>query len=82
MNEVKEVLRKISDLLENIGEIYWNNKIRSFVDAKDDPNITELKSLFGRMGSLNDIYICSENGHKISEKEEVIYNKKLVELIE
>lgn len=33
---------------------------------------------FGGMGSLNDLYVCSENGHKVSAASELVaVNEKL-----
>lgn len=40
--------------------------------------IKEIKELFGGMGSLNDIYICSANGHLVNNEKEA--NQRLNEL--
>lgn len=63
MNEIKEmqiVLTKMIDLLNAGGHPGWGENLKILSnDLNDDPNETKRKilSLFGGMGSLNDIVL-------------------------
>ena len=51
------------------------NSVRSEKSARD------LINSFGGMGSLNDVYICKQNGHKIDIEDEIRVNEKVRSLL-
>ena len=51
------------------------NSVRSEKSARD------LINSFGGMGSINDVYICKQNGHKIDIEDEIKVNEKVRSLL-
>ena len=77
--ELRSNLSALADLLERHGVDSWAPTLRkkSEFAVADCELLRYLKSLFGGMGSLNDIYICQENGHRIAREEMRAVNKEL-----
>lgn len=75
-----EKLLNIRNLLRSVQEDHWANQLSELVskiESKNNVSIREISNLFGGMGSLNDIWICQENGHKISGFEVEDINRRL-----
>lgn len=79
---IKELLCKCKELLEKTGETYWSNKMDFLLKENIDDELMKniIVTWFGGMGSLNDLYICKENGYLISENDEILVNEKLEKL--
>ncbi len=69
-------IEALNTLLSKYGEKRWIlNKVNS------DQSARNLIGCFGGMGSLNDLYICKVNGHKIDSSEEIEVNEKIRDLL-
>lgn len=74
------MLDDISTRLKSLGEKRWANW---FADDSarlrrgDLTAIDHFLSAFGGTGSINDLYICPENGHQVPQTEVVMINKQL-----
>ena len=78
------MLEDITTMLESYGESHWArwiaddaNRLRS----GDLTAITHFLGAFGGMGSLNDLAICPENGHRVIETETVAANDRLSQVL-
>jgi len=74
------ILEQIAHLLVTHGEQHWSAWITRDVTAikKYDANgIVHFLSAYGGMGSFNDLWLCSENGHRIDESEVIEINDNL-----
>lgn len=74
------VLESISTTLTAFGEKHWADWVAE--DARrlrhgDLSGAAHFLSAFGGMGSINDLYICPRNGHRIAETEVVTKNEGL-----
>ena len=58
----------------------WLKKDIARIQRSDIYGVEHLLSLFGGMGSFNDVYICEENGYSINDDEILIVNERLSEL--
>jgi hypothetical protein len=79
-----ESLAEIVSLFESHGETHWSQWIRS--DAADLlrgdlAGARHFLSAFGGMGSLNDRYLCVENGDRISKSEVRAVNARLAKTL-
>jgi len=72
--EMRNLLAEIAALLDNVGEEFWSTKVRSAVASL---NVEEILSWYGVMGSLNDVIIAPENGHRLKREEQSAKNSKL-----
>ena len=74
-------LEKLISLLNCHGVTQWPDRLKESLELirKDDGyGVEKILSEFGGMGSLNDLYICSSNGHLVrSLREEKSANLKL-----
>ena len=71
---VQQLLPQIADLLKKVGLRQWEEKIRSAgVLLKSDSlaGRSELLSLFGGMGSLNDVIIYKGKELALTENDEL-----------
>ena len=78
-------LEELASFLEHCGESSWPpilRRLKSEVTNADPTNktalaelVTRLRPLFGGMGSLNDLYLCRENGHNVPNEQ--VANAKL-----
>jgi hypothetical protein len=72
-------LEKTVTLLKVVGEKGWAFRLEGDLEALRDGDLSAVDHLlaaFGGMGSLNDLYLCSENGHKVAVSEVVAVNEK------
>jgi hypothetical protein len=77
----EQALRKLLEdtmiLLDSVGETFWSSRIRTALGSNDP---THVLSLFGGMGSFNDLMIAAVNGHQIRGEQEPAVNARLEEL--
>ena len=75
--ELTSVLDDLANILESHGDQYWVQWIRSDaskIKAGDIEGIRHLLTAYGGMGSLNDRYLCPQNGDRISEADTISVN--------
>ena len=66
--ELVEILDDLIALLYGVGEKHWSAWLRTDGDLirnRKFRGVERLLSAYGGMGSLNDLIICPENGHKV-----------------
>ena len=66
------ILEQLEHLLVSYGEQHWSTWIKQDITAikkYDVHGIAHLVSAYGGMGSFNDLWLCSANGHRIDEME-------------
>lgn len=71
-NELIKALDDMIELLKKYNESHWAKwleKDKLLIEKSDSQGIEHLLAAFGGMGSLNDLYICRENGHSIKYEE-------------
>ncbi len=74
--EINQAVNELNSLFSKYGVKGWKlNEVSSAYSAKI------MLNKFGGMGSLNDLYICKENGHNIQSGEESTVNQKVTELL-
>lgn len=61
-------------LLRKVNIISWADKIKKEIKLVEKRDVSHHLSLYGGMGSLNDIYICRYNNHKVTYEQEPWYN--------
>lgn len=72
-------------LLDRVEEKHWSAWLRrdaAALRAGDRRALQHFLSAFGGMGSLNDLYLCPENRHRISPGEVKAVNSELSKLID
>jgi hypothetical protein len=72
-------LEETVDLLRSHGEerwAQWLSEDAARLRSGDSYGVTHLLSAYGGMGSLNDLIICPENGHRIKKKDVKRVNKR------
>jgi hypothetical protein len=80
VDQLISILEQIELLLSAHGEQHWSNWIRKDIETiknQDAYGIFHFPSAYGGMGSFNDIWLCTENGHKIIDSEVDDINNKL-----
>ncbi len=55
--------------------VQYGEKKRKLASVYSVSDANRILSMFGGMGSLNDMYICQMNGHKIEPSDEVAVNQ-------
>jgi hypothetical protein len=81
--ELHRLLGETLDLLETHGEQSWSARLRldrARLEAGDFEGITHLLSLYGGMGSFNDLVLHPWNGHSVPEGEIDAVNRELERL--
>ncbi|MCL2766161.1 MAG: hypothetical protein FWD21_00575 [Peptococcaceae bacterium] len=81
MDYYKSVLESLQYLLVTAGVDFWANWID--IDKslwESEKNVEHHLSAFAGMGSINDVYICAENGHNITAGQEPWVNCAFKEL--
>ena len=68
-------LNELQRIFSEYGEKHWGRKISGTRHPK------ALISMFGGMGSINDVYLCKGNGHSIPEEIEQEVNSKIERLL-
>ena len=79
LQDLRQDLDAAAGLLSSVGETFWSAKLRDMAERVwERPRLVgQIESWFGGMGSLNDVYLCRHNGHKVTEEEEVPINGRL-----
>jgi hypothetical protein len=80
-----KVLDDLEQLLLQHGENFWGewiNSVTTRIRNGDGYGPEELLGFYGGMGSLNDLIICPENGHRIEKEDEAKVNAQLKDLLE
>jgi hypothetical protein len=78
-------IEKIVTLLEEVGEVHWMQWLRQDITdlrAGDHRGVRHFLSTFGGMGSLNDLFICPENRHRVKAEEVDEVNRRLREMLD
>lgn len=71
MTPYENCLLAMKDLLSKVGVEYWAEQIRQDILVWQDFRDTSRHlSAYGGMGSFNDIWICRENLHRVTEVQE------------
>lgn len=76
-------LREVADLLKTHNERQWAFRLEGDLERLLEGDLSTLEHLlsaYGGMGSLSDLYLCPENGHKSSSTEQQQVNLKLQRL--
>jgi hypothetical protein len=80
-----KVLDDLEGLLLQYGESFWAeciNGATTRIRNSEEYGLDELLGFFGGMGSINDLIICPENGHRITHEDEPTVNMQLASLVE
>jgi hypothetical protein len=89
--EIREILLEIIELLEITGEHGWaSNLKRLYADNYSSRGdwLRKIKSLFGGMGSFNDLVlvrngvICIDENNKLSQLREQLYESMVQSFVE
>ena len=76
LSSLNSDIQSLNTIFSKYGENHW--KINPI---NNDQSARNLIRSFGGMGSLNDLYICKINGHKIERSEEIQVNEKVRNLL-
>ncbi len=85
-NEIDDLINSLKELigfLNKYGEVHWAKwyeEAKYLLDIRDSKGLEKIMRSFGGMGSINDLVIHPENGHKVSGDLGAI-NKELMGLI-
>lgn len=66
--------------LTEVGETHWSawlTDCRNRIAAGDASGTDHLLAAFGGMGSLNDLWLCQTNGHRVLPEDESRMNARL-----
>lgn len=76
-------LQEAVTLLRGCGESHWSTWLEENAGLIRDGNLRAVERLlgaYGGMGSLNDLYLCPENGHHIQPTQIAALNGHLRDL--
>lgn len=79
-----ETIEAATSLLRRYSVEFWAKWLdddATRIRDRDVRGLEHLLSAYGGMGSLNDVYICPENGHPIAAEEVGAVNKQLQHLL-
>lgn len=79
-----ETIEAASSLLRRYGVEFWAKWLAddaTRIRSRDFQGLEHLLSAYGGMGSLNDVYICPENGHPVAAEDVAAVNKQLQHLL-
>ncbi|HQR34935.1 MAG TPA: hypothetical protein PLK30_19520 [Blastocatellia bacterium] len=82
MTGLIELLEEAIGFLERYQERVWSKRLRHCSDLIGQGDVSGLEKLlqsFGGWGTLNDLVLCPENNHVISEADTASANTKLEE---
>jgi len=85
MNKFLDLLVESKSLLEKCEERHWSEKINEVIkkiNNGSDFHEKEIRSWFGSMGSINDLYLTKHNGHKIEPDQEDVVNARFRKLLD
>ena len=77
---LREAIAAVVQLLDAVGESYWSRRLRGVDCEGIDADV--VLSLFGGMGSFNDLVIAAVNGNKVRRDDESETNRRIDELRE
>jgi hypothetical protein len=69
LNKLAGELEALVSRLRASGESFWSQRIEDdlhFIKQGDAYGANRFLTYFGGMGSLNDLVLCPENGHKVA----------------
>jgi hypothetical protein len=75
--ELAKALEDTLELLDSVGEPFWASKVRGALGSID---LDQILSWYGGMGSFNDLFIATINGHRLKRGQESVTNARLAEL--
>lgn len=76
MDYYKTVLDSLHRLLLETGVDFWANWIAEDIELwENDQSVSHHLNAYGGMGSFSDVYICVDNKHNITEKQEPWVNR-------
>lgn len=73
---LNEDISSLNEILSKYGENNWK-----LSQVYNRHSASKTLQMFGYMGSINDLYICQLNGHKIEQHEEIGVNNKIHTLL-
>lgn len=85
MASLAPLLDEIAALLRAHGETHWSSWLAEDAERirKGDPEgLRHFLSAFGGMGSLTDLVLCPENGHRIARSQVDAVNGRLKRLLD
>lgn len=66
-----DAISALIELLEAVGEKYWVEPLRNHIATwKQSGDASSHRSIYGGMGSFNDVIICQQNNHHVTEEQE------------
>ena len=81
LEEILANLKECESLLRSVGELFWADTLMGIISSSNTKpmNITldKILSLFGSVGSLNDLIINRRNGHTVDSCAEGKINNEL-----
>ncbi|HUJ16825.1 MAG TPA: hypothetical protein VL197_02435 [Nitrospirota bacterium] len=83
LQKLEAKLETLTALLKKHGVKHWSTWLGgdlNLIKSGDARGIEHLLSAYGGMGSLNDVYLCPENGHIIMKDEMNSVNDNFLEL--
>ena len=89
--EIRKILLEIIELLEIVGEYDWRTTLKRLYADNVSPQkdwLRKIKSLFGGMGSFNDLVlvrngvICIDENNKLSQLREQLYESMVQSFVE
>lgn len=84
MDELIQLLIACETLLRKVGEEFWADRLLKVIQKSDgdlDLNlVAEIITLYGGMGSFNDLVISLYNNHIVDPEDEGQLNSKLNKL--
>jgi hypothetical protein len=81
--ELLTVLDELQALLRRVGERHWSSWVEASartIRGGDLAGVEHLLSAYGGMGSFNDLFLHSTNGHEVSASEVELTNRELSRL--
>jgi hypothetical protein len=84
LNALAGELETLVSRLRASGESFWSQRIEDdlhFIRHGDAYGANRFLTYFGGMGSLNDLILCGENGHKVAKADVSQVNDELRNLL-
>lgn len=81
--QLSDALDETLQLLEYYGDIHWSTRLASIAQRLrqgDQSSLDQVHSVFGGMGSFNDLILSPVNGHTLKESESPEINRQLDQL--
>jgi hypothetical protein len=84
LNALAEALETLVARIRASGESFWSQRIEDdlhFIRQGDAYGANRFLTYFGGMGSLNDLILCAENGHKVEKADVSRVNDEVRDLL-